>query len=139
MHPDELTLPLWRLVWRWAVRRLTFADSTERWSNLSPAQRAERRAHWPPWRRAVRPLGLAVIWTGVICSVALGDDSKYVTLVRIGEALVLLPIGCISIRDWLRDLWSEQAASSASSAARGSDPAPSHSSPPGVATEQSAP
>lgn len=126
MQPDELTLPLWRVLWRAAVRAMTLAGETERWSHLSTAERAERRAHWPAWRRAVRPLGLAVVWSGVICSVALGEHSSYLIIVKLGGALLLLPIGCISLRDWLRDIPSKRAAPSRSSlqGIAAEDPAP---------------
>lgn len=106
MQPEEqLTLPLWRLLWRGVVRVLTFEKSAERWSQLSTVERAERRARWPAWRRAVRPTGLALFWFESLSYVAVGDDpGSVVTALRFGSILLLLPIAWIGVRDWFRDV-----------------------------------
>lgn len=106
---EQLTLPLWRLLWRALVRLLTFASSTDRWSHLSSSERAERRARWPAWRRAVRPVGLGVFWFAAIWSVAVGDRSgSLTTALRFGWFLLLVPIACLGIRDWWRDVPSKR-------------------------------
>lgn len=114
MHPDELTLPLWRLLGRAVIRLLTFAAATERWSHLSATERAERRARWPAWRRAVRPVGLAVFWLEVSCYVAFGERSGVLAAVaEAGWILLLLPIAVLSLRDWFREVPSKRVASPA--------------------------
>lgn len=138
MQADEhLTMPLRRLLWRGVVRILTFESSSDRWSHRSAAERAERRAQWPAWRRAVRPVGLAAYWSGVVCYVVFGDDPGSATVaavVRFGLTLLLLPIAWIGVRDWFRDVPSKRqaAATSTPSAAGHSDPASRH----GVAPER---
>lgn len=101
MHPDELTLPLWRVLGRAVVRILTFAGDTERWSHLTAAERAERRARWPAWRRAVRPIGLGVVWLGTFWSLVLGTPP---TAIRFAGVLLMTPIAALSIRDWWSDV-----------------------------------
>lgn len=111
MHPDELTLPLWRLLGRAVIRVLTFGGATDRWSHLTAAERAERRAGWPVWRRAVRPVGLGVVWLEAICYVAFGEQSGvHAILLEVGWIL-LLPIAVLGIRDWFREVPSKRAAS----------------------------
>src|SRR3954464_13535604 len=106
MQPeDQLTLPLWRLLWRGVVRLLTFEKSVERWSHLSTVERAERRARWPAWRRAVRPTGLALFWFESLLYIATGDDGgSVVTALKFGAILLLLPIALLGVRDWFRDV-----------------------------------
>ena len=128
MHPDELTLPLWRLLGRTAVRAVTFAGTTERWSHLTATERAERRARWPAWRRAVRPVGLGVVWFGMLWSVVLGTPP---TAIRVAAVLLLVPGAVLGFRDWWREVPSVRAA--AAGPARSGNPLP------GRATEHPAP
>jgi|GEM_PF-5008973 len=105
MQPDQQpTVPQWRLLWRGAVRVLTFEKSIERWSHLSSMERAERRARWPAWRRAIRPIGVTLLWFESLLYVAVGDDPDAVaTTLRYAAILLLLPIAVIGVRDWFRD------------------------------------
>jgi protein-S-isoprenylcysteine O-methyltransferase Ste14 len=138
MQPDELTLPLWRLLGRTAVRFLTFAGATDRWSHLSATEQAGRRARWPAWRRAVRPAGLGIFWFGVVCSVALGKRSGSLpTGLQVGWILLLLPIAVLGIRDWFREVPPQRTvpATSIPSAAGDLGLTPSRGSLPSGATE----
>jgi hypothetical protein len=135
MQPqEELTLPLRLLLWRAVLRSLTFAGPTDRWSHLSTIERAERRANWPAWRRAVRPVGLGAFWFRAIWFVALGESSSPIAAVlRFGSVLLLLAAAFIGVRDWLRDVPPKRA--STATAAGHSDPVASGSTLPDATSE----
>ena len=141
MQPEgQLTLPLWRLLWRGVVRVLTFEKSVERWSNLSAVERAERRARWPVWRRAVRPVGLALFWFQALLYVAMGDDpGSVVSVLRFGSILLLLPIVGIGVRDWFRDVPPRRADRGGIRIARYRHRDPARSTSSGVVTERPLP
>lgn len=101
---DDLTQPLWKVLSRGVVRYVGLNGVIDRWSHLSRADRAERRAGWPTSRRAVRPVGLAVFWAGVIWSVIGNDHTTTMTVtIRILWILLLTPFAYIGIADWVRD------------------------------------
>lgn len=43
----------------------------ESWTLSDPDTAARHRASWPAWRRAIRPIGAAVWWTGAVIGLLL--------------------------------------------------------------------
>lgn len=76
---------------RWARRYFLF----ENWTWDQPQVAARRRASWPRWRRAVRPVG-AVAWRmGVALGLAFEpDNSAPLAVYVIGSLLVSVAICC---------------------------------------------
>jgi hypothetical protein len=68
---------------RKAIRRYFLAEN---WTWDEPEVAARRRAEWPTWRRAIRPVGATAYWIGAIVAIVfhphgiLSADGLYLAL-----------------------------------------------------------
>jgi hypothetical protein len=75
---------------RWARRYFLF----ENWTWDEPGLAARRRASWPAWRRAVRPVGAGAWWSAVVLGLILGSDRKPLWIFVLGSVSVSLALAC---------------------------------------------
>ena len=63
-----------------------------------------RRDGWPTWRRAVRPIALAIFWIGVVWFSFFARQGNLLQVVtRVIWVACLSPFILIGIREWIRD------------------------------------
>jgi hypothetical protein len=99
-----------------ALRRLRRYLLAENWTWDEPDLAARRRANWPAWRRAVRPVGAAAYWIGAIVGIVFDPHG---ILSAGGLYLVLIPIVVVcavfGIADGFRQRRADRSASTSPS------------------------